>query len=262
MSTNLTWSILLPALLAGLLVLASHVPLGMRVLERGIIFIDIAIAQFAGLGVILAHFLHWEGGWRTQVAALSLAGLGALLLHFSEKRWPRVQEAIIGVSFVLVASIAILMLAHDAHGGEHLREMLVGQILWTTWDDLPMLALVNALVLAAWYGGLRRSPLGFYLLFAVAITASVQVVGVYLVFASLIVPALAVHALRGGRALLGGYLAGGVGYLLGLVASALWDLPSGAMIVCAIAVSGLAIAALTRLPAVRGAAAHGVTATG
>jgi len=261
MSADLTWSILLPALLAGLIVLASHVPLGMRVLERGIIFIDIAIAQFAGLGVILAHFLAWEGGWRTQVAALSLAGLGALMLHFTEKHWPQVQEAIIGTTFVLVASLAILMLAHDAHGGEHLREMLVGQILWTTWDDLPMLALVNALVLAAWYGGVRKSPLGFYLLFAVAITASVQVVGVYLVFATLIVPALAVHALRGGRALLGGYLAGAAGYALGLVASALWDLPSGAMIVCAIAVSGLAAAALTRLPAVRGTAAQGATAT-
>lgn len=255
MNAALQWSILAPAMLAGLLVLASHVPLGMRVLERGIVFIDLAIAQFAGLGVIVAHFLHWEGGWRTQVAALSLAGFGALLLHFTDKRWPQVQEAIIGVSFVLVASIAVILLAHDAHGGEHLRELLVGQILWTTWDDLPLLALVNGLVLAAWYGGVRRSALGFYLLFALAITASVQVVGIYLVFASLIVPALAVHALRGGRALLGGFLVGAVGYALGLMASALWDLPSGAVIVCAIAVCGLAMAALTLLPAVRGAAA-------
>jgi zinc/manganese transport system permease protein len=229
MSTVMEWNILLPALLAGLLVLASHVPLGMRVLERGIIFIDIAIAQFAGLGIIVAHFLDWEGGWRTQVAALSLAGLGALLLHFTEKRWPDVQEAIIGVSFVLVASIAIIMLAHDSHGGEHLREMLVGQILWTTWDDLPILALVNGLVLLAWYSGLRNSPLGFYLLFAVAITASVQVVGVYLVFASLIVPALFAR-----NRLLPGLAIGALGYSLGLVASGLFDLPSGAAIVLAL----------------------------
>ena len=229
MNTTLEWSILLPALAAGLLVLASHVPLGMRVLERGIIFIDIAIAQFAGLGVILAHFLAWEAGWQVQAAALGLAGLGALLLHFSEQHWPRRQEAVIGVAFVLVSSLAILLLAHDPHGGEQLREMLVGQILWTGWGDLPTLALVTAGVLAAWFSGLRRSPLGFYLLFALAITASVQVVGVYLVFASLIVPALAA-----GERLVRAYVMGTAGYVLGLAASALWDLPAGAAIVVAL----------------------------
>jgi zinc/manganese transport system permease protein len=136
-----------------------------------------------------------------------------------------------------------LLLAHDAHGGEHLREMLVGQILWTSWADLPPLALVNAAVLAAWFGGLRRSPLGFYLLFAVAITASVQVVGVYLVFASLIVPALAVHGRSDRRALPLAYGLGAAGYALGLAASAAFDLPAGAVIVCALvllAASGLA----------------------
>ncbi|KAF0099197.1 MAG: zinc/manganese transport system permease protein [bacterium] len=241
MNTGVEWSILLPALLAGLLVLASHVPLGQRVLERGIIFIDIAIAQFAGLGLILAHFLGWEGGWQGQAAALVLAAVGALMLHGTERRWPRLQEAIIGVSFVLVASVAILLLAQDAHGGEHLREMLVGQILWTTWDDLPLLALLNGLVLAAWFGGLHKSALGFYLLFALAITASVQVVGVYLVFASLIVPALVAHAKRCGRALLVGYLTGAVGYALGLLASARWDLPAGAVIVCALVVAACVV---------------------
>jgi len=121
--------------------------------------------------------------------------------------------------------------------------MLVGQILWTTWDDLPLLALLNGLVLAAWFGGLRKSALGFYLLFALAITASVQVVGVYLVFASLIVPALAAQSLCGGRALLVGYLTGVAGYALGLLASARWDLPAGAVIVCALVVAGCAVAA-------------------
>jgi zinc/manganese transport system permease protein len=229
MNTTLEWSILLPALAAGLLVLASHVPLGMRVLDRGIIFIDIAIAQFAGLGVILAHFLAWERAWQVQAAALGLAALGALLLHFSEQRWPRRQEAFIGVAFVLVSSLAILLLAHDPHGGEQLREMLVGQILWTGWGDLPPLALATGLVLAAWYGGLRHSSMGFYLLFALAITASVQVVGVYLVFASLIVPALA-----GGKHLARAYVIGVGGYALGLAASALLDLPAGAAIVVAL----------------------------
>jgi zinc/manganese transport system permease protein len=245
-TAHIEWSVLLPALLAGLCVLASHVPLGMRVLERGIVFIDIAIAQFAGLGVILAHFLGWEGRWLTQGAALGMALLGALLLHWSERRWPREQEAVIGVSFVLVASVAILLLSQDPHGGEHLREMLVGQILWTGWEDLPLQAAVHGGVLAAWLGGLRRSPLGFYLLFALAITASVQLVGVYLVFASLIVPALAVRGRCGGKAAFAAGAVGAAGYASGLAASALFDLPAGAVVVCAIVLAGIAAAAWPR----------------
>jgi zinc/manganese transport system permease protein len=122
-------------------------------------------------------------------------------------------------------------MSHDPHGAEHLQDLLVGQILWTTWSGLLPLAGVSALVLAAWFGlNWRSSPLGFYLLFAVTITASVQVVGIYLVFASLIVPALV-----SGERLLRGYVIGAVGYAFGLIASGLFDLPSGAAIVLALA---------------------------
>jgi zinc/manganese transport system permease protein len=224
--------LLAPAFLTGLLVLATHVPLGLGVLARGILFIDLAVAQFAGLGVILAHFLGWESAWAVQGAALGMALLGAALLHQSEKRWPQRQEAVIGVAFVVSASLAILLLAHDPQGGEHLRDLLAGQILWTTWSDLPVLVGATALVLAAWFGGLKDSPLGFYLLFAAAITASVQVMGVYLVFASLIIPALAAR----GR-LIRGYGVGAAGYALGLLASYLLDLPAGAAIVVALALA-------------------------
>jgi zinc/manganese transport system permease protein len=234
MSGSLEWGLLLPAFLAGLLVLATHAPLGLKVLERGILFIDLAIAQFAGLGVILAHALGWEAGAAVQAAALGLALLGAGLLHQSDRRWPERQEAVIGVAFVVTSSLAILLLARDAQGGEHLRDLLAGQILWTGWSDLPTLAGVMALVLVAWFAGVRTSPLGFYLLFAVAITASVQVVGVYLVFASLVIPALAAR----GRLLLA-YGVGAAGYGLGLGASSLLDLPAGAAIVMALALCAL-----------------------
>ncbi len=236
-------SLFWPAFAAGLLVLATHVPLGMRVLARGIVFIDIAIAQFAGLGVILAHALPGgEASWVTQIAALAMAGLGALILNFTERRWPEIQEALIGSSFVVVSSLAVLLLAGDPRGGEQLRDLLVGQILWVTPGDLLPLALVAALVLAAWFGlKLSSSRLGFYLLFAVAVTASVQRVGVYLVFASLIIPALAAaRRLAGGRALAAGYGIGAVGYALGLAASALFDWPAGAVIVCALALCAAA----------------------
>lgn len=237
MTLELPLGILLPAFVAGLLVLASHVPLGREVLRRGIIFIDLAIAQIAGLGVIAVHALgHAESTWLTQLGAVGAALAGALLLQWTERRNPARQEAIIGVGFVVAASAAILLISHDPHGGEHLRELLVGQILWTTWADLLPLALLTATVLAAWFGlRLWRSPLGFYLLFAVMITASVQIVGVYLVFASLIIPALA-----GGTRLWHGYAIGAAGYALGLLASALFDLPSGAAIVLALALVALA----------------------
>ncbi len=223
--------LLLPAFAAGLLVLATHVPLGGEVLRRGIIFIDLAIAQFAGLGIVVASALGFAvGGWRMQVSAVAAALGGALVLRALERRAPQRLEALIGVGFVSAACAAIVIMSHDPHAGEHLQELLVGQILWTTWGGLWPLALLTAAVLAAWFGlRLKDSPLGFYLLFAVTVTASVQVVGVYLVFASLIVPALA----AGGR-LVRGYLIGAAGYALGLLASALFDLPAGAAIVLAL----------------------------
>src|SRR5882762_5073162 len=94
---NLDIGILLPALIAGLLVTATHVPLGIQVLNRGIVFIDIAIAQIAGVGVIGADYFGLEGqGVAVQLSALAAALLGALFLTWTEKRWPEIQEAIIG----------------------------------------------------------------------------------------------------------------------------------------------------------------------
>src|SRR5437773_12276476 len=97
-------SIVLPALIAGLLVTATHVPLGMQVLARGIVFIDLAIAQIAGCGVLLADQLGFEPeGVAVQVAALVAALGGALLLTWTERAWPAVQAAVMGVGFVLAA---------------------------------------------------------------------------------------------------------------------------------------------------------------
>ena len=240
--------ILLPAFLAGLLVLATHVPLGQQVLARGIVFIDLAIAQVAGLGVIAADAVGWEPqGWRGQAAACLAALLGALLLTWTEKRWAQVQEALIGVLFVAAASAELLLLAHNPHGGEHLKDLLVGQILWVSPADLIPVAILYALVLALWLGfGERLGRLGFYLLFAATVTASVQLVGIYLVFGSLIVPALAARGFEPGRRLLAGYAAGIVGYGGGLVLSALFDLPTGPTIVMALVAAMPMVAAIGR----------------
>src|SRR3954466_12712687 len=144
---------LLPAMVAGALVTLTHVPLGMQVIGRGIVFIDLAIAQIAGLGVILADALGWEPqGAAMQASALSAALGGALLLTWTERRWPEVQEAIIGVTFVLASSAALLMLAGNPHGGEHLKDLLVGQILWVHPARLQLVALIYAVIVAVWFG--------------------------------------------------------------------------------------------------------------
>jgi zinc/manganese transport system permease protein len=119
---------------------------------------------------------------------------------------------------------------------EHLKDLLVGQILWVSTQQLIGMAVLTALVLALWFGlGERLGRAGFYLLFALAVTASVQLVGVYLVFTSLIVPALAVRCLRPGLRLPLAYTLGALGYLLGLALSARFDLPSGAVVVLVMA---------------------------
>jgi zinc/manganese transport system permease protein len=240
-------SILLPAMAAGAVVLATHVPLGQEVLRRGIIFIDLAVAQIAALGVLLAALLEWQSPWAAQALAVSMAMMGAWLLSWTGRRWPREQEAIIGVSFVLAATAAILLLAKDPHGGEHLQGLLAGQILWVEWQAIVVTALLYAPLLAAWFGARERLvDAGFYLLFAVNVTLSVQLVGVYLVFASLIVPALATVTLSGGRRLLHGYLLGLLSYGSGLLLSWILDLPSGAVITWMLAIVALLFRSLRR----------------
>jgi len=232
-----------PAFLAGLLVLATHVPLGAQVLQRGIVFIDLAIAQIAALGVIVAGMSDGDPqAWLVQVAAAAAAVGGALLLTWTEKRWPRVQEAQIGTLFVLAATGGILLLAHNPHGGEHLRDLLAGQILWVSYPQL-LLPAIGAVVITALLVTLRGrlNRLGFYLIFALAVTASVQLVGVYLVFASLIIPSLATRNLAGRWRLPLAYAIGAAGYAAGLLLSSVFDLPSGALIVWCLAAIAIAV---------------------
>jgi zinc/manganese transport system permease protein len=239
--SSLDLSLVMPALLAGLLILATHVPLGRIVLSRGIVFLDLAIAQIAGLGVMAAHQFGLESGLGVQAAAVTAALLGALLLGWTERRWPDIQEALIGSTFVVVACVGILLLAHDPHGGEELQDMLAGQILWVGKEQLKWAGLVTAGLGLLLFSPFSRKGLGFYAVFAAAVTLSVQLAGVYLVFASLILPALAVRGLAGWKGLMPGWLLGALGYALGLAASALMDWPSGAVIVCAIAGLSLAL---------------------
>ena len=233
----ITLSIIAPAFVAGVVVLLSHVPLGREVLRRGIIFIDLAIAQVAGLGIILASSWGFEAhGWELQAIALLSALSGALILSCLESISGRYQEALIGSTFVLAACGAILLLANNPLAGEHLKDLLVGQILWVEWRQLLLPALVGVGIFTLWLVGTPWfAGRAFYLLFATAITISVQLVGVYLVFASLILPALAVSGFPARAAMPQALLCGICGYALGLWLSTLLDLPSGAVIVWTLA---------------------------
>jgi zinc/manganese transport system permease protein len=237
--SSLDISLLWPAFLAGLLILLTHVPLGRIVLSRGIVFLDLAVAQIAGLGVMAAHQLGLDSGVGVQVAAVAAALFGALMLGWTERCWPETQEALIGSTFVVAACIGILLISHDPHGGEELQDMLAGQILWVGKPQLLWAAAVTAGLGLLLLFPFSRRGLGFYAVFAGAVTLSVQLAGVYLVFASLILPALAVRRMPGRQGLRRAWLLGLVGYGLGLAASALMDWPSGAVIVCAIAALSL-----------------------
>lgn len=240
--------ILLPALAAGILVLSTHVVLGRQVLKRGIIFIDLAIAQVAALGAIAAHmhplleeapFSHL---W--MPALFALAGAGGIA--WLARRMGDELEAMIGCLYVLAAVAAMLLLANDPHGAELLKQLMSGQILWVSWDQLVLPAVVSLLVLGLiiFRPGLLDGP-AFYLLFALVITLSVELVGVYLVFSTLILPALAVNKFSRGNGLLWAYLVGLIGYVAGLLLSAIYDLPSGAVIVATLALSAAAFRIVT-----------------
>jgi zinc/manganese transport system permease protein len=243
----LSLDIIAPAFVAGLLVLSTHVPLGSMVLARGIVFIDIAIAQVAALGVVVGASVFGELSFvTTQVSAFVAAILCSGFLIWSEKRFPDVQEAIIGVSFVLSSAVQIIVLSANPGGAEHLKELLVGQILLVGPGELIAMAVGYAAVLAVWtFRDLTSERFLFYAVFALVITLSVQVVGVLLVFASLIVPALAVRAVPENWRLIVAFNVGVVGYASGLIASALFNVPTGASIVCGIVASAIGAATLT-----------------
>jgi len=246
-----------------------HAYLGVHVLAREVVFVDIALAQIAALGATAAFlFGHELGTWESYIAGLLATLLGALVLALTRSRERRVsQEAVIGVVYAASAAGAVLLSDRAPHGIEHIRAMLVGSILTVNGADVVTVALLYALVgVLHW---LCRRPfflisadphrafaegwrvrlwdLVFYASFGVVVTSSVRIAGVLLVFSYLIVPALAATILGGSIAtrLLVGWGFGAAVSVLGVVASAGLDLPTGATIVCAFGVSLAALWAVT-----------------
>lgn len=149
-------SLLAPAFVAGAIISFIHVPLGQEVLRRNIIFLDLAVAQFAALGMIafqtfiIVDEYSLLAGYGRLGAGLFAAILCAITFHFLEKKSGHYQEALIGCAFVLAASMGLLLVANSPHGGEEIKDILEGQILWTNWSHIFFVAPIFTIVFMTW----------------------------------------------------------------------------------------------------------------
>lgn len=263
--------LMLAPLAACLILTGIHAYLGLHVIERGVIFVDLALAQVAAFGATLAFLwgfgLHSTAGY---VTALGFTLAGAAIFALTRGRRQVVpQEAIIGIVYAVAASGAILVLSRAAEGGEELKELLVGHLLFVEWPEIAKMGILYAVM--GWLHWRARRPLlrisqdpegafrdglrvrwwdfFFYTTFGFVVTSSVELAGVLLVFAFLIVPAVCgvLLARTIGRRLAVGWGAGVVTSAAGLAASYLWDLPTGATVVCAFGVCVLVCAAARRV---------------
>jgi zinc/manganese transport system permease protein len=275
-----TVAILLPGFCECLVLVGIHAYLGIHVIKRQIIFVDLAIAQIAALGTLVA-FLFGVAP-HTFVSywfSLGLATMGAgvfALCRFRDSKVP--QEAVIGLVYAIAAAVAILLIDKAPHGAEQLKDILVGTLLWVKWQSIAIAAIVYSAVGVVHYvfrdrfllisedpEQARRRGINvrlwdflFFLLFGVVITLSVDVAGVLIVFVFLVAPAIMALSItnRLSSQLFIGWGLGVVVTVLGLVSSYVWDLPTGpAIIGCYAVVVLLLSAALYNLRASRRAVA-------
>jgi len=241
--------------LACLVLTGIHVYLGLHVLARGVIFVDLALAQVAALGIAVAFLLgHPLQSDAAYWYALAFTVGGALVFAASRtRRAPVPQEAIIGIVYAVSAAAAVLVVDRAPQGGEHIKQLLVGSILTVTPADVGVLVVLYALI-GLLHVIVRRplleislDPEGalargrwvrwwdfvFYASFGVVVTSSVRIAGVLLVFCYLVVPATVgvLLATSVARRLLVGWGFGAIVSVLGLVASSVSDLPTGAAVV-------------------------------
>jgi zinc/manganese transport system permease protein len=264
----MSWDLLALPLLACLVLTGIHAYLGLHVLARGVIFVDLALAQVAALGVTVALLAGHPPESRGAYAwALGFTVLGAVVLALTERAGASSipQEAWIGIVYAVAAALMLLVLDRVAQGGEQIKQLLVGSLLGVTREDIGRLAALYALVgavhwvcrrpllalsLGGGVHGARAWDFVFYLTFGLVVTSSVRIAGVLLVFAYLIVPAVIGTwlARTTARRLVIGWGVGVVVSVAGLGASFGWDLPTGATIVAAFG------ALLALVGAARGAA--------
>lgn len=249
-----------------------HVQLGLHVVRRGVIFVDIALAQTSALGAAVGVLLGVEVGTLfSSVFGVTAALLGAWIIALTRGRSRTVpQEAFIGIAYVVAAAAAMLVLTKVPHGAEETEALLVGSILWVSWSDVLQTAIGYAVLGyllhrfndtirrvtndAAEAGragiNLRLWDFIFYAILAFTVTRSVQIAGVFLVFTFLVVPAVMAELLHARRLLLTGWVLGAVISIGGTLLSYWLDLPTGATIVCTFGAS-LTVLMLLRSGSIR-----------
>ena len=244
---------------ASLILTGIHTYLGVHVVERGVIFVDLSLAQIAALGATIAMLMPFSGGdphgRAVYWVSLAFTFIGAAIFSFVRTKHARVpQEAIIGISYAVASAAAILAMSHSTSQAEHLKDMLVGNIIAVSWPDVfktaglysavglfhyifrePFLAIsMNHEQAEAAGFNVRLWDFLFYASFGFVVTSSVAIAGVLLVFCYLIVPSVAamLYAETIGRRLIIGWTMGTVVSALGVYLSLILDLPTGATIVC------------------------------
>jgi zinc/manganese transport system permease protein len=250
------WEMMIAPIVMALVLVAMHSHLGFHVVKRGVIFVDIALAQMAALGVAIALLFGGEVGTdRTWIVALASTFAGAVLIAGTRSKLERVpQEAYIGIIYAVSSAGMILVLTGVPHGGDEIRHLLVGALLWVTWPMVIKTAILYGILgvlLFRWRKPLSRVSrdpeaaradglslmkwdFAFYLILGIVVTSSVQVAGVLLVFSLLVVPAvMGARLFDGGRRQFLYSLTMGVGaVIVGSGLSYLADFPTGAAIVC------------------------------
>ena len=240
----------LPPFFMCLLLVGIHCYMGLHVLRRGVIFVDLSLAQVAGLGTTVALFLGFEHH-STGSYFISLGHTFAVAILFS---WARKvenkisQEVLIGIVYALASALVVLVVNNLSHGAEHIKEILVGRILWVTWDDVIKTGVIYSIVAVVHYY-YRKQIIAvsfgekianrefwdfiFFALFGVVITSSVGVAGILLVFSFLIVPALISTFFKTTMKdrLVFGWIFGFFICILGMFLSYKLDLPGGAILV-------------------------------
>ena len=243
--------LMIPPIAAGLVILSIHVYLGLHVIARGVIFVDLAFAQIAALGATAGFLMGVDHDTPLSLAlSVGFTLVGALIFSFSRLEETVVpQEAVIGITFVVASAAVILIAGFTAEGAEHIAETLTGTLIWVAWPQIIRMAVVYT-ILGVIYYILRRPFLSvslgetgprarawdflFYVLFGIVISLSVPVAGVLMVFSSLVIPGVVAFLFtsRFSTALWIAWGVGAVAFVTGVVASFSSDVPTGPLLVC------------------------------
>jgi zinc/manganese transport system permease protein len=259
------FELMFPALVASLVILSIHGYLGIHIIARGVIFVDLALAQVAALGWAAAglgldHWLHEVIGIPEAVAAYTVGLVftlfAAALISVSRTGHKFVpHEAIIGIIYVVATAGTILVAAQAPRGSEHVEQLLTGTLLWVTWPEIMRTAAIYIVIGAIHFAlrkrfflisldpdaakadirSIRKWDFLFYALFGVVVTQSVAIGGVLVVFSFLVIPAVIAFLFTESppKLLAIAWGSGTIAVILGLIVSFKSDLPTGPVIVCA-----------------------------